>query len=95
MQILAVFLSFSSISRCLSLTETLSSNKVSLILAMILQNIQGLHIIDCVYSMSKQGIDDNLLAWFYLDVLKYKENSFGSFPKTHGSQIACLKVKRE
>jgi len=62
---------------------------------MILQNVQGLHRIDCAYSTSKQGISNNLLAWFYLDVLNYKENSFGFFPKSHGSQIACLKVKRE
>lgn len=62
---------------------------------MILQNIQGLCIIECAYSMSKQGINNNLLAWFYLDVLNYKENSFGFFPKSHGSQIACVKVKRE
>lgn len=62
---------------------------------MILQNIQGLQVIDCEYSMSKQGINNNLLAWFYLDVLNYKENSFGFFPKSRGSQIACLKVERE
>lgn len=89
------FPSLSSISRCLSLTKTLSSNKGSLILAMILQNIQGLQIIDCEYSVSKQGINNNLLAWFYLDVLNYKENRFGFFPKSRGSQIACLKVERE
>lgn len=62
---------------------------------MILQNIQGLYTIDCAYGMSKQGINNNLLAWFYLDVLNYKENSFGFFPKSYGSQIACLKVKME
>lgn len=89
------FPSLSSISRCLSLTKTLGSNKGFLILAVILQNIQGLHIIDCEYSMSKQGINNNLLAWFYLDVLNYKENSFGFFLKSSGSQIACLKVERE
>lgn len=79
------FLIFSSNDRCCSVTKASSSYRSSLILAMIFQDIQGLYIIDGVYSMSKQSINNNLLAWFYLDVLNYKENSFGFFPKSYGS----------
>lgn len=89
------FLIFSSNYRCLSDTKTSSSNRSSLILAMIFQAMQGLYVIDCAYSMSKQSINNNLLAWFYLDVLNYKENSFGFFPKSYGLWIACLKLKKE
>lgn len=91
----AGFLLVFSSCTCLSVTKTSSSNKRSLILAMIFQNIPGLHIIDSVYSKSKQNINNNLLAWLYLGVLNYKENSSGFFLKSYGSQIECLKVKKE